>query len=58
MPKPNLPPHLVTDSGEIKLCSHCRKEFPADSKPSLSKAFAAHVRNEHKDEKPQPKKPA
>lgn len=40
-------PHL-TSHDDVKCCSVCGKEFPPDSKPSISKAFVAHVRAEHK----------
>jgi hypothetical protein len=47
MPK-QLPPHLVpAHNGEKKRCSVCHEEFTADAKPSLSKAFAQHVREKH-----------
>lgn len=44
-------PHLTTVD-EIKCCSICQKQFPEDSKPSISKAFATHVREEHKKAEP------
>jgi hypothetical protein len=46
MSRPNLPPYLFTRLGK-KECSICRKVFPKDSKPSISKAFAEHVRVVH-----------
>jgi hypothetical protein len=48
-----MPPHLV-DVGAEKRCSECRKPFPAESQPSLSRAFREHVQLEHKA--PQPPK--
>ena len=39
--------HLKTTEDDVKCCSMCGKKFPEDSKPSISKAFAAHVREEH-----------
>lgn len=42
MPTP-FPPHLIDSEGE-KCYSACKKVFPIDSKPSISKAFAQHVR--------------
>ena len=45
--------HLITVA-EVKCCSVCRESFPEDSKPSVSKAFVAHVREKHK--KPEPAK--
>jgi hypothetical protein len=53
MLRKHMPPHLVTVRG-VKKCSLCSERFPEDAKPSLSKAFAAHVRTVHgkkKDEK-------
>jgi hypothetical protein len=47
MPRPNLPPYLTTVTGK-KRCSACGIEFPKDCKPSVSKAFAEHVRKVHK----------
>ena len=46
-------PHLITIA-EVKYCSVCREPFPQDSKPSVSKAFVAHVREQHR--KPEPAK--
>lgn len=46
-------PHLKTID-DVKYCSVCNKAFPADSQPSISKAFAAHVKQDHK--KPVPTK--
>ena len=46
MSRPQLPPYLFTRLGK-KECSICRKVFPKDSKPSISKAFAEHVRQAH-----------
>jgi hypothetical protein len=43
----NIPPYLTTVS-EKKVCSVCGLEFPKDSKPSVSRAFAEHVRKIHK----------
>ena len=43
----SFPPHLIKRNGE-KCCSVCKKVFTADSKPSVSKAFVEHVRNEHR----------
>jgi hypothetical protein len=57
MVRKRLPAHLVT-SNEVKRCSLCNKEFTADAKPSLSKAFAQHVKQVHRVEKPAEKKPA
>ena len=42
-----LPAYLLTRLGK-KECSLCGKVFPQDVKPSLGKAFAEHVREEHK----------
>lgn len=44
---PRVGPHLKTID-DVKYCSLCNKAFPEDSKPSISKAFAAHVRQDHK----------
>jgi hypothetical protein len=46
MPLPKIGAHLTTKDG-VKCCSMCGKHFPQDAKPSISKAFAAHVREEH-----------
>jgi hypothetical protein len=35
-----------------KRCSACGLEFPKGSEPSLSKAFAEHIRKVHKPQKP------
>ena len=42
-----MPPHLIDHNG-VKRCSACDVAFPPGSQPSISKAFAAHVRDEHK----------
>jgi hypothetical protein len=44
-----LPPYLVVFPGspKMKRCSVRGTQFAADAKPSLSKAFAAHVREIH-----------
>jgi hypothetical protein len=42
-----LPPHLVSN-GDVKRCSECGVPFSNDVKPSLSKAFAEHIRTAHK----------
>lgn len=39
--------HLMTTLGK-KHCSICKEMFAKDAKPSLSQAFAEHVRREHK----------
>jgi hypothetical protein len=46
MRESSIGPHLVPKHN-VKLCSVCKKEFPLDVKPSLSQAFAEHVRKEH-----------
>lgn len=46
MPTKKMPPHLI-EVNRRKRCSECGKVFSPDSKPSLSKAFAQHVRSEH-----------
>ena len=48
-------PHL-TSKDAVKCCSVCGKQFPDDSKPSISKALVAHVREEHKRPEPPVKK--
>lgn len=52
MHRQKIPPYLTTVLGK-KRCSVCGLVFPKDSKPSLSKAFAEHVRNAHKPKKPE-----
>jgi hypothetical protein len=47
MPKSKLPAHLITVLG-VKRCSLCKEAFAKDVKPSLSQAFAEHVRSLHK----------
>lgn len=42
----NLPPHLVSN-GDVKCCSVCKEEFRLDAQPSLSWAFAKHIREAH-----------
>jgi hypothetical protein len=42
-----LPPHL-TSVNRVKQCSACGAVFPADVKPSLSKAFRKHVEEVHR----------
>lgn len=51
MTERNLPPYLQTVLG-VKKCSACDQVFPKDAKPSLSQAFATHVREVHKKEEP------
>jgi hypothetical protein len=46
MNKPGVGPHLVPKP-HSKQCSVCGKEFQLDVKPSLSQAFAEHVRKQH-----------
>jgi hypothetical protein len=46
MKRANIPPYLTTVSGK-KCCSVCGLQFPKDSKTTLSKAFAEHVRKAH-----------
>ena len=46
MPRTVLPPHLMSQ-GKLKRCSVCGQTFGLDSQPSLSKAFAEHVRTVH-----------
>jgi hypothetical protein len=43
-----LPPHLIEEN-QVKKCSECKMPFPADSQPSLSKPFAEHVKQEHRE---------
>jgi len=50
MRREKIPPYLTTVLGK-KRCSACGMVFPKDSKPSLSKAFAEHVRSVHKPKK-------
>jgi hypothetical protein len=50
MGRQKLPPYLTTVMGK-KRCSACGLEFPKNSKPSLSKAFAEHIRKVHKPNK-------
>ena len=47
MQRANLPAYLTTVNGK-KVCSVCGLHFPKDSKPSISKAFALHVRETHR----------
>lgn len=47
MPKSLLPPHLIS-VGAMKRCSECETTFDKGAKPSLSRAFADHVRNKHR----------
>jgi hypothetical protein len=47
MSRPKLPAHLLTRLGK-KACSLCGQVFPKNVQPSLSKAFAKHVREQHK----------
>jgi hypothetical protein len=47
MGRAKIPPYLTTVSGK-KCCSVCGLEFPKGVKPSLSKAFAEHIRKIHK----------
>jgi len=49
MTKEKLPPHLVDREG-VLVCSECKQEFHASETLSVSKAFAQHVRTEHKIE--------
>jgi len=51
MRRSNLPPYLTTVMGK-KRCSACDMEFPKDSRPSVSKAFAEHVRKAHRPKMP------
>ena len=39
-------PHLIAD-GNLERCSVCGYPFPADVKPSMSVAFAEHLRKAH-----------
>jgi hypothetical protein len=43
MPKVTVGAHLPSEDG-VKYCSVYNQEFPADSKPSISKDFGQHVR--------------
>ena len=43
---PSLPAHLISRH-KLKRCSICGQTFSDDAKPSLSKAFADHVRVAH-----------
>lgn len=47
MPKSLLPPHLIS-FGTVKRCSECETIFDKDAKPSVSRAFADHVRKKHR----------
>ena len=47
MPKSLLPLHLITSNRE-KRCSECGLVFDKDAKPSVSRAFADHVRKDHR----------
>jgi hypothetical protein len=47
MAKPPMAPYLTTTLGK-KCCSLCRMVFTKDMKPSLSKAFAEHIRTKHR----------
>jgi hypothetical protein len=40
-------PHLTAD-GNLERCSVCGYPFPADVKPSMSVAFADHLRKAHR----------
>ena len=51
MPHTVLPAHLI-EIGGVKRCSLCKHAFPADAKPSLSKAFRKHVEEAHLPAKP------
>ena len=42
-----IPPYLTTSHSQ-KRCSKCGEVFPKDSKPSISKAFAEHVKAAHR----------
>lgn len=46
-----ISPYLTTKLGK-KQCSACGLEFSRNSKASLSKAFAEHVREVHKEKEP------
>ena len=46
MSRKHMPPYLITVKG-TKKCSLCDEPFSDDSKPSVSKAFASHVRTAH-----------
>jgi hypothetical protein len=51
-----MAPHLVDRGGE-KGCSACSMIFKADVTPSISRAFAEHIRQVHRPEpKPVPAK--
>jgi hypothetical protein len=41
------PAHLIDDEG-VKRCSMCTMAFPDDVRPSMSVAFAEHIRKAHK----------
>lgn len=47
----SIPPHLVERDGE-KACSACGIRFNPDGDKSISKAFAAHVRKDHRQPQP------
>lgn len=47
MRKSGIAPYLTTAMGK-KCCSACGQVFPKGVKPSLSRAFAEHVRKVHK----------
>jgi hypothetical protein len=47
MPRTKLPPHLIDYMG-AKRCSICKMPFPSDVQPALDKAFAEHVRTNHR----------
>lgn len=42
-----LPPHLVERQNKL-ICSECGHVVAADSKPSISQAFYAHVQQAHR----------
>jgi len=44
--KKAMAPHLIERDGVLR-CSVCQKDFPPNSQPSMSKAFAEHVRQNH-----------
>ena len=47
MPRTKLPPHLIDYMG-AKRCSICKMPFPSDVQPALDKAFAEHVKTNHR----------
>jgi predicted small metal-binding protein len=53
MSKVQLPPYLVRRNGKQR-CSVCATPFAASSEQSVSKAFAEHVRKEHRSDLKQP----